>query len=148
MQILERRSRRSARLDDGKLADHIRKTSFPTVVGDIKFGDRGEWAEPRVLYVQYHDIVGNDVEQFKQAGKQVILYPPRYKSGEVQAPVRVDEELKRQGNCKRVDVSQVDLTLECQFGSKQAYPQQAQGNASAVADRRVSRLRSRFRIQD
>ena len=56
------------------------------MVGDIKFGDRGEWAEPRVLYVQYRNIVGNDIEQFKQAGKQVILYPPRYKSGEVHEP--------------------------------------------------------------
>jgi len=73
-------------IDDGKLADYIGKTTFQTVAGDIKFGARGEWAEPRVLYVQYRGIVGNDVDQFKQAGKQVILYPPRFKSGEVQGP--------------------------------------------------------------
>jgi len=86
VQILEQAIKAVGSLDDGKLADHIRKTSFPTVVGDIKFGDRGEWAEPRVLYIQYQNIVGNDVEQFKQAGKQVILYPPRFKSGELKAP--------------------------------------------------------------
>jgi branched-chain amino acid transport system substrate-binding protein len=86
VQILEQAIKAVGSLDDGKLADHIRKTSFPTVVGDIKFGDRGEWAEPRVLYVQYQNIVSNDVEQFKQAGKQVILYPPRYKSGELKSP--------------------------------------------------------------
>ncbi|MBI2715741.1 MAG: amino acid ABC transporter substrate-binding protein [Rhizobiales bacterium] len=86
VQILEQAIKAVGSLDDGKLADYIRKTSFPTVVGDIKFGDRGEWAEPRVLYVQYQNIVGNDVEQFKQAGKQVILYPPRYKSGELKSP--------------------------------------------------------------
>ena len=86
VQILEDAIKATGSLDDGKLADYIRKTSFKTVVGDIKFGDRGEWAEPRVLYVQYRNIVGNDIEQFKQAGKQVILYPARYKSGEVHEP--------------------------------------------------------------
>lgn len=86
VQILEQAIKAVGSLDDGKLADHIRKTSFPTVVGDIKFGDRGEWAEPRVLYVQYQGVVGNDIEQFKQPGKQVILYPPRFKSGELQSP--------------------------------------------------------------
>jgi branched-chain amino acid transport system substrate-binding protein len=86
VQILEEAIKATGSLDDGKLADYIRKTSFKTVVGDIKFGDRGEWAEPRVLYVQYRNIVGNDIEQFKQAGKQVILYPARYKSGDVHEP--------------------------------------------------------------
>ena len=86
VQILEAAIRQVGSTDDGKLADFIRSSTFKTVVGDIKFGDRGEWAEPRVLYIQYRDIVGNDVEQFKQAGKQVILYPARYKSGDVREP--------------------------------------------------------------
>jgi len=92
VQILENAIKAVGSLDDGKLADYIRKTSFPTIVGDIKFGDRGEWAEPRVLYVQYQGIVGNDIEQFKQAGKQVILYPPRFKSGTLKEPF---EAIKR-----------------------------------------------------
>lgn len=86
VQILEAAINAVGSIDDQKLADYIRSSSFKTVAGDIKFGARGEWAEPRVLYVQYRGIVGNDVEQFKQAGKQVILYPTRYKSGEVQEP--------------------------------------------------------------
>ncbi|MGA2894328.1 MAG: amino acid ABC transporter substrate-binding protein [Xanthobacteraceae bacterium] len=86
VQILEAAITATNSIDDGKLADYIGKTTFRTVAGDIKFGARGEWAEPRVLYVQYRGIVGNDVEQFKHAGKQVILYPPRFKSGDVQGP--------------------------------------------------------------
>jgi branched-chain amino acid transport system substrate-binding protein len=86
VQILEAAINAVGSTDDQMLADYIRSSSFKTVVGDIKFGAKGEWAEPRVLYVQYRGIVGNDVEQFKQAGKQVILYPTRYKSGEVQEP--------------------------------------------------------------
>ena len=73
-------------LDDAKLAEYIHKTTFPTVVGDVKFAANGEWAEPRILLVQYQGIVGNDLEQFKEAGKQVILYPPKYKSGDLKVP--------------------------------------------------------------
>jgi branched-chain amino acid transport system substrate-binding protein len=83
MQILEAAVKAVGSLDDGKLADHIRSSTFETVVGDIKFGARGEWAEPRILLIQYQGVVGHNVEQFKQPGKQVILHPPRFKSGEL-----------------------------------------------------------------
>jgi branched-chain amino acid transport system substrate-binding protein len=86
MQILENAIKAVGSLDDGKLAEHIRNNVFDTVVGKIKFGDRGEWAEPRILLVQYRGIVGNDIEQFKLPGKQVILHPARFKSGELAVP--------------------------------------------------------------
>ncbi|HEY2148390.1 MAG TPA: ABC transporter substrate-binding protein, partial [Pirellulales bacterium] len=86
MQILEAAVKAVGGLDDGKLAEYIHKTTFQTVVGDIRFSPDGEWAEPRILLVQYQNIVGNDLEQFKQAGKQVIVYPPQYKSGTVKTP--------------------------------------------------------------
>jgi len=86
LQILEAALKAVGAIDDGKLADHIRATTFPTVVGDIKFGDRGEWAEPRILLIQYRGIVGNDIDQFKQPGRQVILHPANYKSGELHVP--------------------------------------------------------------
>jgi branched-chain amino acid transport system substrate-binding protein len=86
MQILEAAVKAVGSLDDTKLADHLRSNTFQTVVGDIKFGDRGEWAEPRILLAQFQGIVGNDVEQFKQPGKQVVLHPDRFKSGELKVP--------------------------------------------------------------
>jgi branched-chain amino acid transport system substrate-binding protein len=55
-------------------------------VGDVKFADNGEWEKGRVLFVQYQGIVGNDVKQFAQPGKQVILYPPELKSGKFLYP--------------------------------------------------------------
>ncbi len=92
MQILEAAVKAVGSLDDAKLADHLKSNTFQTVVGDIKFGDRGEWAEPRILLIQYQGISGNDVEQFKQPGKQVILHPARFKSGELKVPF---EPMKR-----------------------------------------------------
>ena len=86
MQIFAEAVQAVGSLDDGRLAQHIRDTTFDTVVGKIKFGARGEWAEPRIIMVQYQGIQGNNVQQFKQAGKAVILYPPQFRSGEFQVP--------------------------------------------------------------
>ncbi|GAC1554890.1 MAG: ABC transporter substrate-binding protein [Beijerinckiaceae bacterium] len=86
MQILEQAVTKVGSIDDKKLAEYVRATKFSTIVGDIRFGDRGEWAEPRVLLVQYRGIAGNDVGQFKQPGKQVIVDPERYKSGDLVVP--------------------------------------------------------------
>jgi branched-chain amino acid transport system substrate-binding protein len=86
MQILEAAITAVGAIDDGKLADHMHKTTFKTIVGDVKFAPNGEWAEPRIILVQYRDIASSDIEQFKQAGKQVILYPKQYKSGDLRVP--------------------------------------------------------------
>jgi branched-chain amino acid transport system substrate-binding protein len=73
-------------LDDQKLADYIRKTTFKTVVGDVKFGAKGEWAQSRMLQVQFQGIKGNDVGQFKDISTQVVVSPAEYKSGNVIYP--------------------------------------------------------------
>ncbi len=73
-------------LDDQKIADYIRANTFKTVLGDVKFGAKGEWAQSRVLQIQFHDIKGNDVEQFREMNTQTVLTPAEYKSGNVIYP--------------------------------------------------------------
>ncbi len=73
-------------LDQAALAEHIHKTTFETVVGPVQFGANGEWAKTRALMVQFQNIAGNDLEQFKHAGKRVVLYPKEWVSGEFQFP--------------------------------------------------------------
>lgn len=73
-------------LDQGKIADYIHKTTFDTVVGQVKFGENGEWAKTRVLQVQFQGIKDNDLEQFREAGKTVVLYPKEWKSGKIAYP--------------------------------------------------------------
>ncbi|HET9717129.1 MAG TPA: amino acid ABC transporter substrate-binding protein [Pseudolabrys sp.] len=73
-------------LDDDVLADYLRKTTFKTVVGDVKFGKQGEWAEERTLAAQFQNIKGNTIDEFRDLSKEVIIYPPQYKSGEVIYP--------------------------------------------------------------
>jgi branched-chain amino acid transport system substrate-binding protein len=86
MQVLAEAIAKVGSLDQSKLADYIHKTAFKTIVGDIKFAPNGEWEKERILFVQYQGVAGNDVNQFREAGKQVIVFPPQYKSGDFKYP--------------------------------------------------------------
>jgi branched-chain amino acid transport system substrate-binding protein len=59
---------------------------FKTLIGDVKFGPQGEWAESRVLEIQFQHIKGNDLGQFKDLSTQVVIMPVQYKSGDVIYP--------------------------------------------------------------
>jgi len=85
-QVLEQAITATKSLDDGKLADYIRANTFKTVLGDVKFGAKGEWAQPRVLQVQFHGIKGNDIEQFREMNTQTVLTPAEYNSGSLIYP--------------------------------------------------------------
>ena len=86
MQILEQAVKATSTLDDSKLADYIHKNEFDTIVGRIRFDARGEWATPRLLMIQYQNVEGSNLDQYRKPGKAVILYPPEYKDGELQHP--------------------------------------------------------------
>jgi branched-chain amino acid transport system substrate-binding protein len=87
MQILAESVEATKRLDQSKMADYIHNTTHKTIVGDIRFGADGEWAESRIFQVQYQKINGNGLEQFEQPGAQVILFPSAYKSGTLEYPL-------------------------------------------------------------
>jgi branched-chain amino acid transport system substrate-binding protein len=86
MQVLQQAVEGTNSLDQDKLADYLRSHTFKTVVGDVKFGPNGEWAEPQVLEVQFQNLKANDTEQFKDPKTEVILWPPALKTGDVQYP--------------------------------------------------------------
>ena len=86
LQVLGEAIEATKSLNDDTLADYIRKTTFKTVVGDVKFGDKGEWAQQRMLLVQFQNIKSNHIEEFRDLSTEVILYPPQYKSGDIIYP--------------------------------------------------------------
>ena len=86
MQVLQQAIESTQGLDQEELADWIRGHTFTTVVGDVSFGKDGEWAKPRVLEVQFQNITGTGIDQFKTTKTEIVLSPPEYKTGEVQAP--------------------------------------------------------------
>jgi branched-chain amino acid transport system substrate-binding protein len=73
-------------LDDTKLGDYMRANTFKTVVGDVKFGPQGEWAQSDVLQVQFRNVKTNDLAQFKDISTQVVVWPAEYESGKLMYP--------------------------------------------------------------
>ena len=86
LQVLQQAVEGTKSLDDAKLGDYIRANTFKTVVGDVKFGAKGEWAQGRVLQVQFQNIKGNDPEQFREMGTQTVIAPAEYASGKLIYP--------------------------------------------------------------
>jgi branched-chain amino acid transport system substrate-binding protein len=86
LQVLQQAVEETKTLDDAKLGDYIRAHSFTTVVGDVRFAAEGEWAHSRVLQVQYQNIKGHDIAQFRDMSTQVVVAPAEYASGEVIYP--------------------------------------------------------------
>jgi branched-chain amino acid transport system substrate-binding protein len=70
-------------LDHKVLARYLHETEIKTIVGNIRYGPTGEWATPRMIYVQFQGIADRNLEQFRGPGKQVIVAPDAFKTGEV-----------------------------------------------------------------
>jgi branched-chain amino acid transport system substrate-binding protein len=82
-QMLEQAVGATKSLDQKVLAEYIHKHEMKTMVGNIRFDEVGEWATPKLVMAQFRGIKGKDLDQFRQAGKQVIVAPAAMKTGEV-----------------------------------------------------------------
>jgi branched-chain amino acid transport system substrate-binding protein len=86
LQVLGQAVEAAGNLDQEKISEQLRSRIFDTVVGDVNYAPNGEWAKPRVLFVQFQGVKGNDLEQFTRPGTQVIVYPKELTSGRLQFP--------------------------------------------------------------
>jgi len=75
LQVLEQAVKAVGSLDDAALAEYTRTATFETVVGKVKFGEGGGWAQPRVLTVQFQNIASNDISEFRKPNTQAVVYP-------------------------------------------------------------------------
>ncbi len=82
-QILEQAVTATKSLDHKALATYLRGHEIKTIVGNIRYGPTGEWADPRNLYVQFQGIAGKNLDQFRSPGRQVIVAPDAFKTGDV-----------------------------------------------------------------
>ncbi len=85
-QVLETAVKAVGGLGDDALSKHMKSAEFDTIVGKVAFGPTGEWRDPRMVQVQFQGVRGTDVEQYRQAGRQVIVEPPELASGELRLP--------------------------------------------------------------
>jgi len=73
-------------LDQKTLAKFIRENVHRTIVGPIAYAEDGEWKESATLEAQFRGVKDKNIEQFRSAGKQVILFPDRLKTGDLVFP--------------------------------------------------------------
>ena len=85
-QVLEQAISATKSLDHKTLAKFIRANEHKTIVGPVRYQHNGEWAVGRALLIQFRGIKDKDIEQFRQAGKQVVLAPAEFKTGEPTFP--------------------------------------------------------------
>jgi branched-chain amino acid transport system substrate-binding protein len=85
-QMIEQAVNGTKSLDQKKLAEYLHTHEMQTIVGPVKYGPDGEWANPRVVQAQFRGIADKNLDQGREPGKQVILSPAQYKNGEVIVP--------------------------------------------------------------
>jgi branched-chain amino acid transport system substrate-binding protein len=85
-QVLAQAVQATRSLDHDRLAEYVRSNTFKTVAGDIAYGRDGEWAKARTVFTQFQNVTGNDLDQFRDTTKQVILWPDEYKTGSIIYP--------------------------------------------------------------
>lgn len=85
-QILAAAVEETKSLDHARIAEYIHTHKFATVLGDIAYGNDGEWAASRTLFTQFQNVAPNDLEQFRTAAREVILWPEPYRTGKMIYP--------------------------------------------------------------
>jgi len=73
-------------LDQDTLTTYIHAHPFHTILGDIRFGEDGDWTESKIVFEQFHDVKSNDVDQFRGGKAETILEPLSMRSGTLIEP--------------------------------------------------------------
>jgi branched-chain amino acid transport system substrate-binding protein len=88
-QLVEQAIKATGSLDQKALAKYLRENEHKTIVGPIAFSADGERKETATLQAQFRGVVDKNIEQFRGPGKQVILFPDKFKSGDLISPFEV-----------------------------------------------------------
>src|SRR4029077_10569964 len=85
-QLIEAAVKATGSLDQKAIAKYLHENEVKTIVGPISFSADGERKVTATLQAQFQGIVDKNMDQFRKPGKQVILFPPNLKSGELVTP--------------------------------------------------------------
>ncbi len=85
-QLIEAAVKSVGSLDQKAIGKYLHENEVKTIVGPISFAADGERKVTATLQAQFQGIVDKNMDQFKKPGKQVILFPPNLKSGELVTP--------------------------------------------------------------
>ena len=85
-QMIEQAITATKSLDQKTLAKYLHENVLKTIVGPIQFAEDGEWKESSTLEAQFRSVKDKNLDQFRSAGKQVILFPDKLKTGDLITP--------------------------------------------------------------
>ena len=85
-QMIEQAINATKSLDQRTLAKYLRENVHHTIVGPIAYAEDGEWKESATLEAQFRGVKDKNIDQFRSAGKQVIVFPERLKTGDLIFP--------------------------------------------------------------
>ncbi len=86
LQVVGEAIEQAGTLDQDKLTAYIHAHTFHTILGDIAFGADGDWKEARIVFEQFHDVTGGDIEQFRDGKSETLLEPAEMRSGGLVEP--------------------------------------------------------------
>jgi branched-chain amino acid transport system substrate-binding protein len=85
-QMIEEAVNAQKSLDQKGIAKFLHTHTIETIVGPIAFSEDGEWKVSATVEAQFRGIKDKNMDQFRQAGKQVILFPDNLKTGDLITP--------------------------------------------------------------
>jgi branched-chain amino acid transport system substrate-binding protein len=85
-QMIEQAVGATRSLDQKAIAKYLHANTMETIVGPIAYAEDGEWKESATVEAQFRGIKDKDLDQFRQQGKQVILFPDSLKTGTLVTP--------------------------------------------------------------
>jgi branched-chain amino acid transport system substrate-binding protein len=85
-QLIEQAVNATKSFDQKGIAKYLHENEHKTIIGSIKYGPDGEWKETATLQAQFRGVKDKNIEQFRSAGRQVILYPEKLKTGDLIVP--------------------------------------------------------------
>jgi branched-chain amino acid transport system substrate-binding protein len=73
-------------LEGDKLAAYLHGNTLNTIIGEVKYGPGGEWANPRQFLIQFQNIKTKEPSEFTGTDHLVVVGPPELKSGDLISP--------------------------------------------------------------
>jgi branched-chain amino acid transport system substrate-binding protein len=87
-QLIAAAAKAAGSFDEKKLAEFLHSNTVETIVGPVKFGADGNWVESRIIWGQYHGVQDRSVDQFRTAGRQIVVQPEALATGKVITPYK------------------------------------------------------------
>lgn len=85
-QLIEASIKAVGAVDEAKMAAWLHQNTINTIVGPIKFGPDGNWAENRLVWAQYRGVADKNLDQFRSPGKQIVVQPEALATGKLATP--------------------------------------------------------------